>query len=457
VSRQLLATYLALALVVLAALEIPLGLTYSRTERRDLTSRIEHDALAMASISEETLEKNRRTPLPGVANAANSYARDTGGRIVVVDKRGRSVLDTASGSLAGRDFSTRPEIAAALQGRTVSGQRYSQTLGTNLIYVAVPVGSGGVVRGAARVTYPSSALDSRVRRYWLLLAAIAGVVLVAVALVGLRFTRTLTRPLAQLEDAVAAAAEGDLTARAPTDAGPPEVRELAQRFNEMVSRLEALLESQQEFVADASHQLRTPLTALRLRLENLGHGTSPPDRANVEAALSELQRLSGLVDALLALARADATESRPTVVDLVRVVRQRLAIWKPQAEARAVELVDDVAPGLKAHATPESLDQVLDNLLSNALAATPNGKRVTVGGLRTGHRVMLRVVDEGPGMTETQRARAFDRFWRATDGRSGSGLGLPIARRLVEADGGELELAEAPGGGLEARIRLRAG
>lgn len=453
-ARRLLVSYLTLAAVVLAALEIPLGITYGRGERRDLTARIERDALSLASIVEDPLE--RRVPLPSAAaRVARRYTDETGARVVVADQAGRSVLDTSSGRPIGRDFSTRPEIAAALRGEIVSGTRSSRTLGASLLYVAVPVASGGNVHGAVRVTYPTSTLDSRVRRYWLLLAAIAGVVLVAAAAIGLRFARTLARPLARLEAAAAAAGSGDLTVRAPLE-GPPEVRELAARFNEMVSRLDLLLRSQQEFVADASHQLRTPLTALRLRLENLERAVEGDEAGDVQGALAEVRRLSGIVDGLLALARADAAAPSPARLELQPLVGRRLEAWTDAAREAAVALEAAVPAGVAALASRDSLEQVLDNLLSNALRHSPPGGRVRIVAQARSGWVELHVLDEGPGMTPEQRARALDRFWRGAGAGGGSGLGLPIAQRLVATDGGELELREAPSGGLDAVVRLPA-
>ncbi len=452
--RRLLATYLALALAVLAALEIPLGITYARNQKTDLENRIRLDALTIATLAEDGLERNVATPSPALTSTATTYAKSPGGRVLVVNDRGVTLLDT--GSRRGRTFASRPEVASALRGLTTSGTRHSSTLAADLMYVAVPVASSGKVHGAVRVTYPTSALDRRVRRYWLVLAAIAGVVLAVAAVVGLRLSRTVTAPLAELEEATNAAGEGDLSARAPVDAGPPEIRALAARFNEMVARLEVLLRSQQEFVADASHQLRTPLTALQLRLENLARDVRPEGAGQLEGALAEVTRLGALVDGLLSLARADATEASPASVDLNEVVRGRFAAWAARAEAIDVALQLDVPVGLRAAATPGSLDQVLDNLLANALVASPQGGRVSVRATRVETFVELHVADEGPGLTQEQRARAFDRFWRGRRTSPGTGLGLAIAHRLVTADGGELELRDAPGGGLDAVIRLRA-
>jgi signal transduction histidine kinase len=455
VSRRLLATYIALALAVLASLEIPLGITYGRSERRDLISRIERDALTMATVAEENLEAGRLRASPGVSRVARSYQRSIGGRVVIVDSRGLAVLDTHAPAPGRRDFVTRPEIRAALQGNISSGTRYSKTLGANLIYVAVPVASGGVVRGAVRITYPTSTLDRRVRRYWLLLAAIAGVVLAATFLVGIRLARSTTEPLEQLEGAARAAAGGDLTARAPEDVGPPEIRALAAQFNEMVSRLDALIHSQQEFVADASHQLRTPLTALRLRLENLERDVEPAGREELVRALGEVERLGLLVDGLLALARADAAQAKPQAVDLHEIVLGRVEAWAGSAAAAGVTVEPRLQPGLEALATPGALEQVLDNLIANALGVSSTGATIVIEGRFSDGWAELNVLDEGPGMSPEHRARAFDRFWREGSDAEGTGLGLAIANRLVAADGGRLELREAPGGGLDAAVLLR--
>ncbi len=457
-TRRLLAGYLALTVVVLAALEIPLGIQYGRSERRDLTNGIKSDALVMATFAEDSLERGSNTPSVGLVREARNYATSPGGRVVVVNGRGMSILDTRPGSQLDRSFASRPEFAAALgRGAIATGTRHSNDLHTDLIYVAVPITSAeGKIVGALRLTYATSALDSRVTRYWLLLAAIGGIVLAAATVVGLRFARTLTKPLSALERAAAAVGGGDLDARAP-EQGPPEVRAVAAEFNETVARLDALLDSQQEFVADASHQLRTPLAALRLRLENLERDVADDGRRDLEAALSEVERLGRLVDSLLALARADAAKPHPAPAELAALVAARIEHWRPQAEHRQVDLRADVEPGLQALATPGALEQVLDNLLSNALAVSPSGSKVVVEAHGVDDAVELHVTDGGPGMTREQRRRAFDRFWRAGPPGTGTGLGLAVVHRLVTADGGTIELREAPGGGLDAAVRLLRG
>ena len=265
-TKRLLFTYLGLALLVLAVLEIPLGIVNARNESSDLKTKVERDASFLAAYSEDTLEN--RTDPRALRIAASDYSAKTGGRVVIVKRSGVAIIDTNPPAPGSRTFATRPEIRVALKGGVSTGIRYSKTLHQRLLFVAVPASSGSKVTGAVRITYPTSSVDSRILRYRLMLLAIAGIVLVAATLVGLRFARWVSAPLARLETVTAEAGAGDLTTRA-SEEGPPEVRSLAAAFNHMISELEQLVRSQEEFVADASHQLRTPLTALRLRLENL--------------------------------------------------------------------------------------------------------------------------------------------------------------------------------------------
>jgi signal transduction histidine kinase len=452
-TRRLLASYLSITVFVLVIIEVPLGVLFARAERDRLVAAVERDATVLATVVEDTLE---RGAISGLDPVAAGYRDRTGGRVVVVDRRGVTVADSDAPAPGRRDLSTRPEIAAALRGEHATGSRSSATLGSAFLYVAVPVASQGRVYGAVRITYPTSTVDARVRRVWLALAGVAALVLGVVALVGLALARSTTGPLRALEQATTAVAGGQLEARAPTDQGPPEVRRLAGAFNDMAARLGRLLEAQRAFVADASHQLRTPLTALRLRLENL-EATMPPTTAeDLGAAVAETGRLARLVDGLLVLARAEAAPGRREVVGLAAVVADRQAAWAPLAAEQDVELTVHPTYAVAVWAVPGALEQVLDNLLANALGVAPAGSRIQLAIQKVGGWVELHVTDQGPGMPADQRERAFDRFWRGpASERDGTGLGLAIVRQLLEASGGTAELRPSPDGGLDAVAHLR--
>ena len=448
-TRRLLLGYLGVTLFVLLSLEVPLGVQNQRTERHDLTARVSHDAMVLAADSEDSVQAPSPRQLDALAAIGSDYATRTGARVVIVDRRGWALIDTSRRVRGTESFASRPEIAAALAGKYPSGVRASETLHGRLLYVAVPIASGGRVRGAVRITYPFSAVDARILRYWLILALIGVVVLAGAAVVGLGLARFVTRPLRRLEEAAAAVGRGQLDARAPERDGPPEVRSLAAALNETVAKLGSVLRSQGEFVADASHELRTPLTALRLRLESL------PPSSDRDAALHETDRLRDLVDGLLTLARADAGREASARVDASALMRERVEMWLPLAEERGVDLVAQLDGPLPVRAAPVRLAQVLDNLLANALEASPAGGTIVLSARVASPWVELHLCDEGPGLTPEQRERAFDRFWRATAGGGGSGLGLAIVTRLVAVDDGRVELREAAGGGVDAVVCLR--
>jgi signal transduction histidine kinase len=467
VARRLLFSYVSLTLLVLIVLEVPLGIAFARAERRQLESAVQHDAFALALRGEEAIEAIQHdgtadpADLTLLSELAHRYDRDQGGRVVYLDHVGRTLADGDPPPLApgvdavGRDFSNRPEIERALEGEEVTGERSSTTLGFDILYVAVPIASGGELHGVVRITYPLSFVDARIRENWLILAGVGGVILLLVLALSLVLARSITRPLAELEEGAGALGRGDLDARVAVPSGPRELECLARSFNVTATQLEQLVHSQQAFVADASHQLRTPLAALRLRLENLDRVVTPAGRDDLDGAIEEVARLSLLVDGLLELARAESHGSAPVATSLAMLVTERCDAWRALAEERNVRLVvrGDDEPVL---VTPGRLEQVLDNLLNNALEVAPGGSviEVTVAP-GTDHMVELRIADAGPGMTEEQRARAFDRFWRAEGDRSaGFGLGLAIVRQLLVSDGGDVRLGVSAAGGLEVTVRL---
>jgi signal transduction histidine kinase len=378
---------------------------------------------------------------------------------VIVGPAGKTIADSDRivASPDPRDLSNRPEIMDALKG--------AETNGTDgaVLYVALPVGSASGIQGAVRITYPASLVDDRIRHIWLLLAATAGVVLGIVFLASMLLARSLTWPLDELKRAAEKLGGGDLAARAVVPKGPDELTVLAESFNATAARLDLLVGAQRAFVADASHQLRTPLAALRLRLENLEVDVSGQAAEDLDGALAEVRRLSRLVDGLLALTRAEQSGSTLTSISVDEVLAGRSDAWDAFAAERNVLIESSIHRGLFIRATLGRLEQVVDNLLNNALEVAPEGSAVRLDARDRDHWVEIRVSDEGPGMTNEERARAFDRFWQSPgarrDGRPNGhfGLGLAIVRELVVADAGEVELVPSASGGLEVIVRMRRG
>ncbi|MEU1461133.1 HAMP domain-containing sensor histidine kinase [Streptomyces sp. NPDC005727] len=443
-TRRLLLSYLALAILVLAGLELPLGWIYARAEISRASQGVERDASMLAEVTEENIEEGNLDALPDVVG---DYATRTGGRVVVTDRQGIVLADSDPSGRTGISLAVEPDIARALRNQP------TVATGDEALSATMPGSSGTTIRGALRLTYPMAEVNARVHRLWGALALAGACILAAVALAAFTLARWITRPLRTLEAATAQLAEGRLTEPPDTTTGPPELRSLAASFTHTATRLQQLLKAQQAFASEASHQLKTPLTALRLRLENFEPYLAPRAHGSLEEAIGEVERLSRMVQGLLALARLENSATTPEPVVLDTVIADRVAVWESLAAEQYVTLAVTGTRTGRVWALPGALEQVIDNLVANALRVSPPGTTVT---LHRAPGAELHIIDQGPGMTEADRARAFDRFWRAAGSHhDGTGLGLPIVRHLVQASGGDITLHSTPGTGLDAAVRLR--
>ncbi|WP_371670091.1 HAMP domain-containing histidine kinase [Streptomyces sp. NBC_00289] len=424
--RQLIVSYVLLVAVALAAFTVPVAFTLTAQLRGDTEQSVRREATTMALL----LGHGDPASRAALDRMTEAYAAETPGRADVLPASGATV---------------------------------STHWGGESLQVTAPARRDGRVVGAVRITYPTKELTKRLWRIWGFRAFLAFGVLAVAAGIGAVVARRLTRPLRQLNDMASRFSDGDLTARSPVT-GPHETQTLARTLNQAGERLDTLIASQRIFVADASHQLRTPLTALRLSLDNIADGVDDDVvREDVEQATAEVVRMSRLVNGLLVLARAEAKVTAAEPLPLADIVRERLSVWRPAADERGVTIAlggSDADGRPLVLASPGHLDQVLDNVLSNALEVSPDGGTITVRIETRGDEVVLSLLDEGPGMSDAEKSRAFDRFWRGQGltGRSGSGLGLAVVRQLLSDDGGSVALRDAPGGrtGLCVEIRLRA-
>ena len=465
---RLLAAFVGVALVILAAQDIPLARFVRGVERDRLLASLERDAFVIGGVAESTLRGDADADPEQLQSSVELYQARNGADVVVTDDAGAAVVVSEDADRVGDDFSTRPEIAQALAGSPVTGERFSATLGYDLAYVAVPVRSGPTVVGAVRLTYPASVIDDRAGETVRGIALVALISLIGAGVAALFMASTITRPILRLQRTTERVTAGDLTARAATDEGPPEVRRLAGSFNTMTDRVKELLDQQRSFAGDASHQLRTPLTALRLQLERAGEmidGDPEGARRRIEAAGAETERLQRLVEGLLMLARADRSGATTAPVDVGATLHERVEMWAPLALERELFVraaLTVPSSGPVALAVPQALEQIIDNFLDNAIGIVPAGTIIELSLTEStdadGRWVSVHVLDQGPGMTAEQLDQARDRFWRAADApHQGSGLGLAIVDHLARASGGMLLLANRPGGGLDAAVRLRAG
>lgn len=455
-SRLILAAAYLLTVVVIA-LEVPLAVNIDHARTSDFTSSVlSNAAIISARINDDLAaqEASAGTGVTGATAAMRAAAADgaarLSARVVVADQRGQVVIDTSNEAPPGTAYMTpeRPEFAAAVQrGRITTLQRHSDTLGEDLLLVTVPVVHNGLSIGAVRISESLAMIRSRVHRSWLALALIGlAVVLVGLGLAWLLAT-SLARPVRRLEETAVRLGRGDLGARADPS-GPSEVASLARSFNQMAGTISANVTAQRDFVANASHQLRTPLTGLRLRLEAIEHagGEAGADAAKANV---ELTRLTRLVNDLLDLARASSVQATSTRLDLKEIAERAVERWSGPAAESEHRLALDASASVWVAADRDDLGHVLDNLIENGIRYTPAGTSITVSVANRSGRPTLAVEDDGPGVPNEEHDRVFERFFRGSSGRRagpGTGLGLAIVHELVARWGGDAKLRSGPGG-----------
>jgi signal transduction histidine kinase len=441
-ARRIALIVIALVAVLLGVAAVPLGLVTASQSRHDFRDDAATAAATVSSLAEEFLDDHATR-----AALARSIAilRRRSDLVTVYNAAGKRVA--GAGSVPG-------VTAALIRSAQATSARTAWAAERLAVFAPVINDSGTRRLGTVLLSRSTETLDHRlaILRAWLAIVSAAG--LLTAAFIATALARWVSRPLAALEGAAQGLGDGHFGARAPAETGPAEVRRLAGNFNRMAARLEALVSGHQAMMADVSHQLRTPLAALRLRLDVLAQEAPDPLADELAGAQDEVARLSRLVDGLLAVARAENVTTAPVPVPVEAVIKDRSAAWRPTAEEKAIELSAATSGPLTARMGEGHLEQILDNLLANALDAMAAGGRIQVSAARDGGRVRVVVADNGPGMSEQQQRAAFRRYASATPG--GTGLGLAIVHRIVTSDGGTAELSDTEGGGLTVTLDLPA-
>jgi signal transduction histidine kinase len=411
VRRRLLTSTLAAAGVALVLLGLPLAVAV-----RTLLTNQALDGLRREAEQAQLLLEERASTREEARILLTLLAQRSGSRYTLVDGDGGVIVDT-EGAPPGT-------VALPVDVRAALATGLGRAVGDDLVAVAIRVPNSDVV---VRTATSGSALRGQVRRAWLAILGLAVTALAAAALLARRQTAALAGPLEDLAGSARRLGSGDFSARAPRS-GVPELDDVAEALDSTAGRLGTTLERSRSFSADASHQLRTPLTALRLHLEALEATAADPDLA--AAAITEADRLEATIDELAVLAEPAASEE---LVDLAGLAAERLDAWRALARAQGRQVVLDAAPVPLIHARPAALGQSLQVLLDNALEHGAGTIRVTVHPVAGGAR--LCVADEGPGIPSGAEASLLN-------GRA-AGRGLPLARSLVEAEGGRLRLERA--------------
>ncbi|WP_128377268.1 sensor histidine kinase [Streptomyces cavernae] len=453
--RRLLITYLVFTAVLLLGTEIPLGFNLAMNDYHHLVIRQVSGTSGLASAAEtDTPEGGVRASAAWQARA-DAYGSERNATVLLLDVRGRQVYRTRSGPRVEDEAEWKKVLDKALAGQSSVPMDYPFNISAQPLFVAEPVLQHGETVGAVATITPTRSLRAQVATDALLLLAVGLAGLLASALIGIPLVRWSLGPAHRLQEAVRKISRGEYSVRAPADRGPIELRELAEAVNAMTDRLVSVLEAQRSFVADASHQMRNPLTALRVRVESLEGVVPPPGQGSLRVAIAEADRLSRILDELLTLAHASAGDAGTATIEVRSVVESRAQAWSDQAAGADVTIAVQGRPAAAA-CLPGALEQVLDVLLDNAISFSPPGGRVTVRTRSDNTWVYVEVEDEGPGMADADKAQSTNRFWqgRQPAGRRGSGLGLAIATALLSTSGARLEMEDARPHGLIVRAVL---
>ncbi|MYW02067.1 HAMP domain-containing sensor histidine kinase [Streptomyces sp. SID3343] len=458
---RLLALLLTLMTAVLIALGIPLAISRASAHQQgvirdrvdDITRFVSDTQLTVVSDTVRAQDDSGLTPGPDPADLdmlsseLSRYEDVYGIRVGAFDRLGQPIAVSHIG------FRVDPRSAAftaALAGRRSDdpGQVWPWQRGR--LVVAAPVIHRGDVVAVVVTDSPTGRMRSRVQQDWLILAAGEVVAVLAALLLANRLTGWVLRPVRVLDSVTHEIATGRLGARVAGAQGPPELRRLAGSFNEMADHVETVVEQQRAFAADASHQLRNPLSALLLRIEELGLSLPPGHGDTLDGVRDEGRRLTHVLDELLELALAENARPSARAVDVAALVHERIDAWQALARSRDQCFEQEGPSALTGNVDPVTLGSALDAILDNALKFAPLGSTVTVGCSALGDRIEIRVSDRGPGLTFEEMRRVGDRFWRSPRHQNvdGSGLGLSIARTLLEAGDGAVDFTAREGGGL---------
>jgi len=378
--------------------------------------------------------------------------------IQYVDQDGRILARSANLGTA------RLPTSASLLAKLRTGERVFETVDdfgderVRLLSIPLQISHAYVIQVGTSLDDANATL--RLAR--LLFLAMSACILGAVVLTGAMLARTVLRPIDQIVGRARMIGESALAERLPHPGTQDEIARLVETLNDMLARIEQSFEAQRRFTADASHELRSPLSRLRAELEvTLRRARERGEYEDVlRSCLGEVERLSRLTDELLMLARLDAggPPETPRSVALTSILQEAVKRLGPEALHRNVALVMDTSPELTVNVAPAALSHVVANVLDNAVKFSSLGGEVRVGVSVEGSAAVVAVSDTGPGITEDEIPRLFERFYRGSAARHmevpGVGLGLAICRALVEGQGGRISVNSARGGGATFIIRL---
>ncbi len=371
---------------------------------------------------------------------------------------GAAVLDQAGDVWADNGLDVVPieERFTALAGRrSEPSQQFLPWMFGDLV-VAEPVFEVGDLVGAVVTSSDTDRLALNIWRHWVLLMVGGLVALVLAIMLANRLASWVLRPVRAVDVAMAEMRRGHMSARIPESSGPPELRQVIAQFNSMAEKVEQLMHKQQEFVANASHELRNPLNALLLRIEDLGMTITDERTEQIEHVRTEGRRLARILDAVLMLARNQDFVPGSDPVEIGSLVSRRVGGWRPIARDKGIDITLAGPGEVWAYVDEIVLESAFDAVADNAVKFAPPDSTIDVSIAVGDGRAEILVRDRGPGVRADELVKVTDRFWRSPEHGAvrGSGLGLAIASELLDNCGGDLAVMHADGGGLQVTLRV---
>jgi len=449
---------LVIAVVVIALLDL------NRTLVSDLHRQLDERLLEQAHGAAQWVSEGRRHPDKLAGRLALIVKAD----VTIFDPTGEVLGDSSERAPATDDDARAPEVVAAMRGEVGFASRTLETTHEEMRYVAVPAADGLVLRLGEPLSSIQATASSMQRR---LIFASGLAILIAIGL-GFLASQLAARPLRAMTAAARRLAHGDydidLRSSSPDEFGllSRTLTALAAELKRDMARINKLLIMRRDFVANVSHEFRTPVAAIQGYAETLLAATADPatQKQFLEIVFRQAQRLGALVQDLLTLSELEARpvdEAERESVDLAALAGHVVETVRARAREQETRMTIDVSPGVCALGDPIGIEQVIQNLVDNAIKYGKRGGEVRVHGERTAARVVLTVADDGPGIAAEHLPRLFERFYRVDAGRSrergGTGLGLAIVKHLVESMGGAIQVTSDVGRGTTFRIELPAG
>ena len=399
--------------------------------------------------------------LSGLEATLQNAAADAEGRILLIDAEGKIQLDTLS--LTEGQRTAVPEALTVLSGslphafgiHPMDGEEYAALCAAAMM-------DDNKVIGAVLLSIPVTELREALRQVEKQLMTIFIVVAIAASVAALIFAVTLTAPIKALNRTIRRMGKGDLSARVHVRTSG-ELKALADSYNAMAEKIENFDQSRSQFVQNASHELKTPLSTMKLLLENLIYQPDMPTELRAEFMQDinhEIDRLSGIITDLLTLTQMDEKSAalRMEELNFSALCKDILHAHQVSASKADLTLGGDIEPGIFLHGDTSKLSQVVYNLIDNAVKYTPEGGQVTVTLTADSREAVLTVRDNGIGIPEQDVAHIFDRFYRVDKARSratgGTGLGLSIVRQIVQLHGGEITVTSAANKGSVFTVTL---